>query len=902
MKDVPHAERIDLRQRVTAAGSSTASDGHRPDDFTDHRRTATAQRRIAGLVEDSDRTAALRTFGDSVEQSPRMLAQRAAMAPIRGANIQMQVLGKAVPASATAPGPSGPVSGNGTGLPDRLKAGIENLSGIAMDGVRVHYNSSRPAQLHALAYAQGDDIHIGPGQEEHLPHEAWHVVQQKQGRVRATRQMKQGIGVNDDAGLEREADVMGDKAASFGAAFAMPARVAVAQAVGATGPVQCMVNPEALEFMIDEELLEYLKTLSLTELHETSSALAELHQNADPKPRFAVNVEKYVNKQFLLMQEEIENFCIMNGYAAGKTYSASELFENLQVTLYPKQGENPLKDEKAAHRPHRPILDIEFVGRKAYARCYLGLYSQAGDSKFKDVTSSDSGEITLKDIGLMNLGNPFKALLWCEDYLTNQEHYQNADREKPAPKPVVRSFLVPLDDASGLLRGEGAFSDTRPLDQDRGSGQFGNRGDHDIYAKVLHPLIGSLVSFFHDPGDYAKASDKGQKKFGLIDLQEFLTGQREDPRAITKGGIAAQHGRGAYKAPFDAKYADVMAAYYESVDPAATDFTGATGGEPAKFRKSHAIPKEFDAFPLVKKLAERLSPKDLAEGKRSVPESIRNSGSEALSPSLTRLQNFVAAYNGLPVRADADPAERGLEGADKGDASDRAPGKEEPKRMEGSPPEVSPVMSGKTDAPKVEKENPQHQYASAGDQAGPIVPARWFQLVRNPGGGDCLFHALEGRTLKGPELLLVRQQVADVRGSMHDTATGSHYNANVVAATILQTPRLERFAPMIAGRDSVPNSVLAQMQSIPGVYAGSEELIQWCALRGQTVFVVDADGSVVEYSATRTRRVTRYAAGSARSGSGLEIIRSIIKSGKMVLYKSPSHWERIEGIADQFGK
>lgn len=100
---------------------------------------------------------------------------------------------------------------NQTGMPNQLKAGIENLSGLAMDDVRVHYNSAKPAQLQAHAYAQGAEIHIAPGQEKHLPHEAWHVVQQKQGRVKPTLQLK-GINVNDDAGLEREADVMGAKA------------------------------------------------------------------------------------------------------------------------------------------------------------------------------------------------------------------------------------------------------------------------------------------------------------------------------------------------------------------------------------------------------------------------------------------------------------------------------------------------------------------------------------------------------------------------------------------------------------------------------------------------------------------------------------------------------------------
>lgn len=104
---------------------------------------------------------------------------------------------------------------NNTGLPDNLKSGIENLSGHSMDDVKVHYNSDKPAQLNAHAYAQGTNIHLASGQEKHLPHEAWHVVQQKQGRVKPTLQMKGKVNVNDDKGLEKEADVMGAKALQF---------------------------------------------------------------------------------------------------------------------------------------------------------------------------------------------------------------------------------------------------------------------------------------------------------------------------------------------------------------------------------------------------------------------------------------------------------------------------------------------------------------------------------------------------------------------------------------------------------------------------------------------------------------------------------------------------------------
>ena len=101
---------------------------------------------------------------------------------------------------------------NKTGLPNDVKTGTEKLSGVSLNDVKVHYNSSAPAQLHAHAYAQGTDIHVGPGQEKHVPHKAWHVVQQKQGRVKATTQLKGQVPVNDDAGLEKEADVMGAKA------------------------------------------------------------------------------------------------------------------------------------------------------------------------------------------------------------------------------------------------------------------------------------------------------------------------------------------------------------------------------------------------------------------------------------------------------------------------------------------------------------------------------------------------------------------------------------------------------------------------------------------------------------------------------------------------------------------
>lgn len=129
--------------------------------FTDNRPEAIAQLTLAGAIPDSPYVAKQRrqlrgTFGDAAQFKE--------------------------------------AHGNGVGLPDGLKSGVESLSGMSLDGVQVHYDSAEPAQVNALAYAQDGNIHLAPGQEQHLPHEAWHVVQQAQGRVKPTTQMRGAAG------------------------------------------------------------------------------------------------------------------------------------------------------------------------------------------------------------------------------------------------------------------------------------------------------------------------------------------------------------------------------------------------------------------------------------------------------------------------------------------------------------------------------------------------------------------------------------------------------------------------------------------------------------------------------------------------------------------------------------
>lgn len=92
-----------------------------------------------------------------------------------------------------------------TGVPKAVQAKFETASGLSFEDVRVHYNSSRPAQLGAYAYTRGSQVYIGPGQERYLEHELGHVVQQKRGLVKPDGYIN-GLPVNRDPKLERAAD------------------------------------------------------------------------------------------------------------------------------------------------------------------------------------------------------------------------------------------------------------------------------------------------------------------------------------------------------------------------------------------------------------------------------------------------------------------------------------------------------------------------------------------------------------------------------------------------------------------------------------------------------------------------------------------------------------------------
>jgi hypothetical protein len=211
-----HADKTpDSKTQTVVRNDYSAQSSESSFQFADNRAEATAQRKLNELANNSQtlkQAAQLKSFADSY---PGHTIQKVGIEeeePLQGKFIPVQRQG--IEEEELLQGKFEPIQKkeNNTGLPDNLKSGIENLSGYSLDDVKVNYNSNKPAQLNAHAYAQGTDIHVASGQEKHLPHEAWHVVQQKQGRVKPTMQMKGHVNVNDDEGLEREADVMGAKA------------------------------------------------------------------------------------------------------------------------------------------------------------------------------------------------------------------------------------------------------------------------------------------------------------------------------------------------------------------------------------------------------------------------------------------------------------------------------------------------------------------------------------------------------------------------------------------------------------------------------------------------------------------------------------------------------------------
>jgi hypothetical protein len=212
-----------------------------------------------------------------------------------------------------------------------------------------------------------------------------------------------------------------------------------------------------------------------------------------------------------------------------------------------------------------------------------------------------------------------------------------------------------------------------------------------------------------------------------------------------------------------------------------------------------------------------------------------------------------------------------------------------------------PVAEADPEDSLVEAADPSNQYVAHnedGKQDKGKEPAKTqayeaSRLVRkaNPGGGDCLFHAIAGRTLSEAELLLLRQNIAAMRGGMPENQA---LNANQAVAALTQTS--VEYADLMTGRHALSNQVYALLQAVPGIYAGEDELLQWC-MRGQgkRVVVLDStlplgNGALAVYTAAG-RQVVPVTAENLYDSA-----RQAAAGATLVLFKTAGHWERVDAI------
>jgi len=116
-------------------------------------------------------------------------------------------------------------------------------------------------------------------------------------------------------------------------------------------------------------------------------------------------------------------------------------------------------------------------------------------------------------------------------------------------------------------------------------------------------------------------------------------------------------------------------------------------------------------------------------------------------------------------------------------------------------------------------------------------------------------------------------------------------NAQVVAMNLLPIPIIgDEVLDLIQGHHQVPNRLLAQLQAIPGIYAGDTEILQWAQLRRRNVYILEGNGTFIRFNPNGTQTPLPVPT--------LEDIDELLADeNNVLLYKYPNHWVRLTGLA-----
>ncbi|AKF86215.1 hypothetical protein MFUL124B02_23370 [Myxococcus fulvus 124B02] len=903
---------------------------------------------------------------------------------------------------------------NRTGLPDTLKAGIESLSGMSLDDVQVHYNSSRPAQLQALAYAQGTDIHLAPGQERNLPHEAWHVVQQAQGRVSPTTEA-QGFDVNDEPALEAEADRMGARAA----ATRLEDGSAPLQRVSSAGDtVQRSVilgrEPTSWYHLFSGSTMKRL--LSMDDHEEVLGQVMEFLRGLpdEPTPQDGVsprNVAVWKGlKGHALARKDLIKRTLARWIGAHSTVVASTTgvderaewkeFENIEeLALALAHETHPQYQKNVAYEGQLADLvnnddwvraQLESLRQKVdqYMGMEVSSFRQLVEPLERRLVGSYSWQKTVTSLFSMfkdtDKREPTGAISENKRVITEQitflhdlmERWSSSGAGSMAAKVHETLGVVPvLPDAP-----DKAF-ETTMLDEDRSefTGDQPPRVRHYRATKKVDQEERDEVLLDLTIKRAIRAAEKSLAAIDRIGrLQKAVKAATtseereslEQEIAELQGKIESRKARLAFEGLGQLSFNDNQTPQQTVEGRAEEGQKLPPYGMIASYLKAQQQERAKDKLKRVTVGAVDKSSK--AKGRRNVGTRLENNpdtllarlmsapitagrsmttarmlqlvervgGSDAektavayalfaywartYNQGLTPVHTFhetldVAQNFGVPYKAFHYPT--AVDGAldlmtpgrfvpmsevakdavpdEEWDASEA--GFEQMRRWDTFRGLLDTVprairLGGREDGHARDEvdldvmhvgSEPAKKQEGDSDSIRRDIPGSRFTLTRNEGGGDCLFHALEGRDLDPTEVLDLRRQIADVRRQMPQDR--DNINAWNMIAALHQTPRTTTSAHrLMADRDEVPNDVYAAMQEVPGIYAGDDELVQYCQAKGVSVAVVSWNGELQIADGNGIQSV-HYDEGGQE-----EALNQALTSTDLALYKSPGHWERIE--------
>ena len=726
-----------------------------------------------------------------------------------------------------------------TGLPEPLKAGIENLSGISMDHINVHYGSSQPAQLQAHAFAQGNDIHLAPGQEKYLPHEAWHVVQQQQGRVQPTVQTKRGVNINDDAKLEHEADVMGAKADSA---------AIQAKSKGTTVPTS---NPSNQPIQRHEDFHKNLDKDSRDKIHQYGARtthhkisqaylknLAAALQTAlmdKNTARAAADFQQALMEARHRHVASTDIFTMLNNMPINLEVGPDQAARKADPGhLFDGNTEPDTDSASEGTSGKKPKLKRRLTLRSRELRKINDVIEDKILPKGKSVTSD---EWTMMAAAVRAATNEHQRLTKSKHNMLSDvkdEQWEKLPKGLWAKKKTGRMERDFEEADMSMLKEAANHRKQREKEERRKQRAESARkqGERKKIDSAKMALAQKLLGI----------TKRNYKSKDIDAIFALLPAANEYPpgiKAITKNEISPSSSQ--YKAirKKKNKYGN------PSNDPV---------GDAKKF---------IDKFKILIGLIEEEDEEEEVATKSTTPEGVHEERWGAFMELIEDIEQNITEEMRQTAQEVADSQ---MVGAYAPKTKEKKEEKNSSKKQETTAPKKDEIKESKKEK---EKEATAQGYS-----------AEMFETIPNVGGGDCLFHALAGRNLSMEELLQVRQTVSEAVGDMGYSQ--ERRNTNTIVALDQTGIDFE----LALGRN-ITNDAYAALQATQGVYAGDDELTQWCAINESTVVVVQNNGTVSTFT------------GDGRVANNItedNTLEDVIGAADIALYKTPGHYVKITNV------